>query len=85
MATDRNITPIDPLDLLRVLARQMRNDDVINSFVDSVIENLIAEVERLREVETAALLLADLVLAEGTNIELPTADSTIIQVIRCRQ
>lgn len=82
MTTDRNRMNIDPLDLLRLLARQIQVNDPDNSLAYRTIYNVIAECERLRQVEIAALELVDQILVEGINIELPTEESIIVQTIR---
>ena len=82
MTADKKQSPIDPLDLLRLLGSQAADDDEIGGLASIVFDKVIAEVERLREIETAALVLADMVLADTGSIELPTADSPIIQTIR---
>jgi hypothetical protein len=76
---------LDTLDLLRLLDNQIGTDHPANQTAHQIIESVVAEMMLLREVEAAALLLADMVTAEGVNVELPTAASPILQVIRCRQ
>ena len=73
---------VDNLDLLRSLAQSLDPDHPQAQLARNTIYAVVSECEQLRQVEIAALLLADLITTEDPGIVLPTAESVIIKTIR---
>jgi len=67
---------------LIIAALELVADHADNDPTVAIIEHAIAEIERLTDVEIAALVLAQEITRSGGDIAVPTADSPIIRAIR---
>lgn len=84
--TDGKLIPnMTALELLDVLRNNLAEDNPTSVMVHAIIKSVAAELMLLHEVEIAALALADMVVAPGPTVKLPTADSEIIKRIRIFQ